>query len=599
MAEGERVKFFNTALQWQLDLGARYHKTKGGVFKIWAPHHDSLLVKIEGKGAFPLQPTHDGYFGGEISEAEPQDRYFYQFENGLLRPDPISRSLPDGVHGATMIIDPDSFAWADQAWQLFPLREAIFYELHVGTFSPEGTFAGVIDKISYFKELGINFIELMPVAEFPGRWNWGYDGASLYAPYHGYGGPNGLKELVNACHLAGIGVCLDVVYNHPGPEGSYLGEFGPYFSGTYHTPWGKAFNYDGAYSDYVRDYVIKNALYWISEYHIDALRLDAIHSIYDFSASTLISELSQAIQSFEREAYVVAESDLNDSKIIRVNEEKGLSALWNDDFHHAAHVALTGEQTTYYNDFNGLQDLAKAMTEGFVYDGKYSSFRKKRHGNRAAGVPFEKFIVFIQNHDQIGNRPMGDRLSAIMSHKRLKVGALLCMMTPAIPLLFMGQEYAEKHPFAYFTDYEDEKLMRAVYEGRKREFHREDMPFPGRDAFQNSKLSWDIKAPDCRDIFKLYKELISLRQLYPPKPGLKDDGIKVYFSTQNQWIAWEYQTNVNDWIGMICHLDSKENLTLPIPFIECQSKELLLTTEKVEFTKSKITLLPESAVVII
>lgn len=568
---------------WELDLGAN-PSNQGITFKLWAPHHLNLSIHVEGKGQYPMQRDEKSFFVADIQGVEIGDRYSYVFENGLKRPDPVSRSLPNGVHGPTEIVDPFAFDWGDRDWKGIALKECIFYEIHVGTFTPHGTFEGVIEKLDYLKDLGINCIEIMPIAQFPGRWNWGYDGASLFAPYGGYGGCVGFKRLVDACHKKEIAVCLDLVYNHLGPEGNYLEEFGPYFSSTYHTPWGKAFNYDGAYSDSVREYVIKNALHWIVEYHVDILRLDAIHGIYDFSASPMLAELVDEIKNLEkrldRKIYVIAESSLNDSRVIREKERGGwnLCALWNDDFHHAAHVALTNEQESYYIDFNGLSDFSKALSEGNVYDGRYSPFRKRRHGNSFEGIPLDKMIVFIQNHDQIGNRPLGERLSTLVTKERLKVAACMALMTPSIPLLFMGEEYGEKAPFEYFVDYADEQLMRSIYEGRKREFHREEMPYPGKESFDNSRLTWS----DDREISTLYRTLITLRKKYPPKEALTPDNIGVYCSVEEEWVAWEYPTEKGTWLGVLCYLGKGKTLSHPF---KNTGQEILLATENIKQKK--------------
>ncbi|MCH9626526.1 MAG: Malto-oligosyltrehalose trehalohydrolase [Chlamydiales bacterium] len=582
---------------WRLDLGANTDEKGNTAFKVWAPHHSSLSVHAVGKGNFSMHRDELGYFTLTSDQIQAEDRYFYQMGNGLKRPDPVSRLLPEGVNGPTEVIDPSTFQWNDQEWKGLALREAIFYEIHVGTYTHEGTFNGLIDRLDYVKDLGINCIEIMPLAQFPGRFNWGYDGASPYAPFHGYGGVNGFKSFVDACHQMGIAVCLDVVYNHLGPEGNHLEEFGPYFSNTYHTPWGKAYNYDGAYSDSVREYVIQNALYWVMEYHVDMLRLDAIHGIYDFSATPMVPELVDAVQAAAKSAgrlvHVIAESGQNDTRAIRGKEAGGyrLCALWNDDFHHAVHVALTGEQGTYYQDFNGLTDLAKSLSKGFVYDGNYSPFRKRRHGNSSSDLSLEQMVVFAQNHDQIGNRPMGDRLSLLVNKNRLKVAACLALLTPSVPLLFMGEEYGETAPFEYFVDYENEKLMRSIYEGRKKEFHRDDMPFPGKESFDNSRLTWKQD----KELLALYKSLIALRKTYLPKEGIKGEEVLVYYTPESEWLGWEYLSERGDWIGALLHLGQK-SLTLSLPFQKVQG-ELLLATETV--TQSSEWQIPSDCCIIL
>lgn len=570
---------------WELNLGANPKADGTTTFKVWAPHHLALRLELEGKPSFPMQRDDKGYFSCVLEGSLAGERYVYLFENGLRRPDPVSRLLPKGVHGPTEIVDAGRFSFTDQEWQGLPLRSLIFYELHVGTFTPEGTFEGAIQKLDYLKELGITCIEIMPIAQFPGKWNWGYDGVSIFAAFDGYGGYEGFKKLVNACHERGIAVCLDVVYNHLGPEGNYLQEFAPYFADAYHTPWGKAFNYDGAYSDEVRSYIIQNALFWLVECHVDCLRLDAIHGIYDFSASPMLGELMESVREVEgdlgRGLHIVAESDLNDVKSVRPTSLGGshLSALWNDDFHHALHVTLTGEQQTYYRDFNGIEHLAKALKAGFVYDGVYSPFRKKKHGNAFHQELAEKLIVFAQNHDQIGNRPLGERLTALVEKNALKLAACLSIMTPYLPLLFMGEEFGEKAPFEYFVDYADHQLMRAIYEGRKREFQREEMPFPGKESFQNSRLSWTQDT----ELFELYKALIQLRKTYPPNKSLTPEKLHVDYSTGDKWLSWVYPLENEGNIGVICFFGDKEPLTLSSEVLgKAGEWERVLSTRLVE-----------------
>lgn len=586
---------------WTLDLGANHQKNGSTSFKVWAPFHQFVTVEVLERGLYSMHREEGGYFVCEIEGLSSGDLYYYRLQDGAQRPDPVSRALPKGVHGPTQILSRE-FDWKDSDWKGIELRDAIIYELHVGSFTKGGTFQAVIDKLEYLKRLGINVIEIMPVANFPGKWNWGYDGASLYAPAFQYGGVEGLKTLVNACHLVDIAVCLDVVYNHLGPVGNYLEQFGPYFSDFYHTPWGKAFNYDGAYSDFVREYVIKNSLYWISEYHMDCLRLDAIHGIYDFGAIPMLEILREEVEKLEntlkRKIHVIAESGRNDSKVIKSRDLGGwnYSAVWNDDFHHAAHVALTDERTTYFQDFQGIPDLAECLVQGYVYGGKYSAFRKRMHGNSTQGIPFEKFVIFTQNHDQIGNRPFGERISALINKRRLKLAPFLSLMTPFVPLLFMGEEYGEKAPFEYFVDFDDNQLMQSIFEGRKKEFHREDMPFPGSESFQNSCLTWDIDD----EMYQLYVDLIKLRKSHPPKKHLKEDGIKTYYSEDEQWLAWEYETQSGSWLGVLCNFKrEKEYLAIDIPFAHAVSKKILFSSEPVALDEKGNFLVPyESALIV-
>jgi maltooligosyltrehalose trehalohydrolase len=413
-----------------------------------------------------------------------------------------------------------------------PLPELILYELHVGTFTGAGTFIAIIPYLEYLKhELGVTAIELMPVVEFPGARNWGYDGVALYAPHSAYGGPQGLKTLVNACHQAGLAVALDVVYNHLGPEGNYLAEFGPYFTDSYQTPWGQAVNFDGDDSREVRRYIIDNALYWVTEYHIDILRLDAIHGIFDSGPVHILQELAAAVhdqaQTLGWDTLVIAESDLNDNRVITDVSQGGwgLDAQWNDDFHHALHVLLTGEQRGYYKDFGRSADLVTALTAGFVYQGQDSVFRGRPHGTPSEHLPGERFVVYSQNHDQIGNRPYGDRLSTLVPLGALKVAAGLVLCAPNVPLLFMGEEYGETAPFLYFTSHADPGLAQAVSEGRRREFADAGWDYAVPDpqeseTFRRTILNHGLRArAPHRGLLRFYRDLIALRKRAPALRG--------------------------------------------------------------------------------
>ncbi len=404
------------------------------------------------------------------------------------------------------------------------MEEMIIYELHVGSATPEGTFRSLIHRLDYLLDLGVNTLELMPVAQFPGSRNWGYDGVYPYAPQNSYGGPEGLKTLVNACHSKGLAVILDVVYNHLGPEGNYLSEFGPYFTDRYHTPWGAAVNFDGSWSDEVRNYFVNNAVYWAEEFHIDGLRLDAVHGTFDFSARHILSEIAESVHSFAdklgRHIYVIAESDLNDARIITpVNGGGyGLDAQWNDDFHHCLHVLLTGERSGYYADFNDSGQLEKAYAEGFVYSGQHSAYRNRRHGNSSKGLPGSRFVVFSQNHDQVGNRALGDRLSVSVTPEKLRLAAAAVILAPFLPLIFMGEEYGEVAPFLYFVSHSDPELVEAVRDGRKKEFASfgwtSEIADPQAEAtFLKSKLSPELyRTKGHALLHHYYRELITIRK---------------------------------------------------------------------------------------
>ena len=498
-------------------LGAHVHS--GAVeFRVWAAKNNLLSVEVNGSEAVELQRDHAGVFSG-TAEAKAGDRYCYVLSDKRL-PDPVSRHLPEGVHGRTEIVDPQTFAWSDKRWRGLAFEDYVLYELHVGTFSPAGTFDGVIPKLDYLRDLGVTAIEIMPVAAFPGQRNWGYDGVSLYAVQASYGGPEGLKRLVDAAHRVGLAVVLDVVYNHVGAEGNYLREFGPYFTDRYHTVWGDAINYDDQGCEQVRSYVVENALYWVREYHIDGLRLDAIQAIHDSSRINIVKELVRAVQQFaqasNRRICVIAESDQNDRNLILPLAEGGfgLDAVWSDDFHHSVHTLLTGEKRGYYQDFGEPEKIVKALNEGFVFQGQHFRFWRASRGTSADGIPLPRHVFCIQNHDQVGNRCFGERLHHIVPRGAIKAAAALLLLAPETPLLFMGEEYAEPAAFQFFTDYGDKHLQDAVVEGRKKEFEDfgwEDMPNPQDPAtFERSKLSWQMD----NEMLAWYKQLLELRRKF-------------------------------------------------------------------------------------
>ena len=484
--------------------GAKYIGKGLCDFTVWAPFALSVSLKFVApeQRLVPLKKSERGYWHTRAEGCLPATQYRYLLDGERERPDPASQYQPDGVHGPSEVVDHAAFRWTDSGWKGLPLPSMIMYELHTGTFTTEGTFEAIIPRLGDLKDLGINTIGLMPVAQFPGDRNWGYDGVYPYAVQNSYGGPEGLKRLVNACHQMELAVSLDVVYNHLGPEGNYLWDFGPYFTDRYKTPWGEAINFDGPYSDEVRNYFIANALHWITEYHIDALRIDAIHGIFDFSARHFLQELGEAVrlhaQSVRRDVYVIPESDLNDVRVIRPVEVggHGLDAQWNDDFHHALHTLLTGERNGYYEDFGKIEHLEKALREGFIYSGEYSPFRKRRHGSSSKDRPGLQFVVFSQNHDQVGNRMRGERLSGLVPFEALKLAAGAVLLAPNIPLLFMGEEYGEKAPFLYFVSHGDKALIEAVRKGRNDEFKHfawnGEPPDPQDErTFLASKINWE------------------------------------------------------------------------------------------------------------
>ncbi len=487
-----------------------------------------------------MQRNDLGYWQLTVNDVQPGALYSYDLNGKKNRPDPASYFQPNGVHEASQVIDHRSFQWEDSGWKGVPLPEMIMYELHAGTFTHDGTFDGVISRIDDLKDIGINTIEIMPVAQFPGDRNWGYDGVYPFAVQNSYGGPEGLKRLVNECHKKGVAVILDVVYNHLGPEGNYLWDFGPYFTDMYKTPWGNAINYDGPYSNEVRNYFIENALYWFEHYHIDALRLDAIHGIYDLSVKHFLAELSERVKEMAqqkgRDLYLIAESDLNNPAVARAGEKGGygLDALWCDDFHHAVHTLLVDESEGYYEDFSSVGHIIKTLKEGFVYSGQYSHFRKKNHGSSSGDLPADRFVVFSQNHDQTGNRMLGERLSSLVSFEAQKLAAGIVLLSPYIPLLFMGEEYGETSPFLYFVSHSDRDLIEGIREGRKRDFEvfnwQGEPPDPvSVETFNKSKLDWGKRASGKNaQLLDLYKELIRLRRDTPALANLDKRCLEVW-----------------------------------------------------------------------
>jgi maltooligosyltrehalose trehalohydrolase len=512
-----------------MKIGSHYNNNHKLEFTVWAPFFNNvdLIILYPEKKIISMEKHESGYWSKEIKQISGKILYTYRLEHGKERPDPASHFQPEGVHGPSQAVNHYLFRWTDNAWKGLLLSDMIIYELHIGTFSPQGTFDAVIGRLPQLKNLGINAIEIMPVSQFPGNRNWGYDGVYPFAVQNSYGGPDGLKWLVNACHRQKIAVILDVVYNHLGPEGNYLWDYGPYFTDKYKTPWGMSINFDGAYSNDVRNFFIENALHWFRHYHIDALRIDAIHGITDFSARPFLQELADRVKSFSeregRRAYLIAESDLNDSKVVRPKEAGGygINAQWCDDFHHSLHTLLTGELDGYYKDFGKTDHLIKSFKEGFVYSGQFSEYRKRNHGNSSKDIPAKHFVVFSQNHDQIGNRALGERLASIVSFESLKLAAGIVLFSPYIPLLFMGEEYGEKSPFLYFVSHGDQILVKAVKNGRKEEFKefkwKGILPDPQEvDTFLKSKLKWEKrKIGNYKVLLNFYEYLLKLRRRLP------------------------------------------------------------------------------------
>ena len=484
----------------------------------------------------------------EAAGAEPGVRYGFSINGGEVRPDPRSGFQPEGVLGPSQVVDHSAFEWRDSAWRGRPLAGSVIYELHIGTFTPAGTFESAIERLPHLVDLGVTTVEIMPVAEFGGDRGWGYDGAALYAPHHAYGGPDGLKRLVDACHAAGLAVLLDAVYNHLGPVGNFLSEFGPYFTERYRTAWGAAFNYDGRGSDQVRRYVVDNALMWIRDYHFDGLRLDAVNTILDQSPVHILEQLATEVHAANPGAVLIAESDANDPRLVRPIDAGGygLDGVWSDDWHHSLHTVLTGEGIGYYMDFGSLESLGKTLRQAWVYDGRPSEFRGRVRGRSAAGVPSHRFVIAAQNHDQVGNRATGERLVEHLEDGELKAAAALLLTSQFTPMLFQGEEWAASTPFQFFTDFSDPDLGTAVREGRRREFEAfgwrpEAVPDPqAASTFEKSKLRWDeIDEPEHRNLLDWHRRLLALRRSLPVVESPVGEGVRVEIDDALRRIVFE------------------------------------------------------------
>lgn len=527
-------------------IGVNFYNGQAEI-KVWAPLARKVSM-LANNSTIPLSKDELGYWLASSAEIRPGDEYSFSIDEKKL-PDPASLSQPKGVHGSSQAVDLNAFSWTDNSWKNYPLEDYIIYELHTGTFSPEGTFAGIEKKLDHLLQLGVTAIEIMPVAQFPGDRNWGYDGVFPFAVQHSYGGATGLQQLVNSCHKKGIAVVLDVVYNHLGPEGNYLGSFGPYFTGKYQTPWGAAINFDDEYCYGVRSFFIENALMWLRDFHIDALRLDAVHAIKDFSAIHFLKELKQRVNELchhtGRDHWLIAECDLNDPKYIDPVENRGygMDAQWMDEFHHALRVTAGGEHSGYYSDFKGIEHLAKSYKDAYVYDGQFSKHRNKFFGLKAENNPGKQFIVFSQNHDQVGNRMMGERTSTLHSFEMQKLLAAAVMFSPFLPMLFMGEEWSETNPFLYFVHHGDPELAEAVRKGRKEEFaafHLEgEAPDPNdEETFMKSKLQWRLLDQEPhKTMLNYYREIIRLRKTQPAFKNADRKNLQVTFDQKEQTLT--------------------------------------------------------------
>jgi maltooligosyltrehalose trehalohydrolase len=522
------------------------------VFEVWAPRARTMEVKT-GDKKFPMEKKPRGYWSAAVEEAGPGTDYAFVIDDvEPALPDPRTQWQPYGVHGASRVVDHAAFGWTDIGWQAPPLSSGLIYELHLGTFTPEGTLKAAESRLDYLKALGVTHVELMPLANFPGKRGWGYDGVDLYAIFNPYGEPGDLKQFVDVCHARGLAVLLDVVYNHLGPVGNYLGKFGPYFTHSHTTPWGDAVNFEEAGATEVRRFLIDNALMWLRDYHFDGLRLDAVHAYMDRSAIHFLEEVTSEVRRLEaamgKHFVLIAESDLNDPRIVKAEEAGGygLDAQWSDDFHHALFSVISGDRAGYYADFGSLAQLAKSLHCVFVYDGNYSEHRGRNHGRQVVGLSGHRFIGFAQNHDQVGNRAQGERVSHEAGIGRAKIAAALVLTAPFVPMLFQGEEFGASAPFLYFTDYDDPELGRMISEGRKKEFVAfgwapDQIPDPqAEQTFLQSKLNWaELNEPPHRSLLQWHKDLISLRRNQSKLTDGNLNAVNVRFDEDAQWLVLE------------------------------------------------------------
>jgi maltooligosyltrehalose trehalohydrolase len=518
-------------------------------FRVWAPQAKRVGVVVDG-ARFELEGEARGWWAATVEQAGPGARYGYLLdEEEKPLPDPQSEWQPDGVHGLSALIDHSSFQWRDAHWRPRTLASSVIYELHVGTFTPQGTLDAAIGKLDYLAELGITHVELMPLGSFEGDRGWGYDGVALSAPLPAYGGPEAVKRFVDAAHAGGLAVLIDVVYNHFGPAGNYTGKFGPYITDLHMTPWGGAVNFEDAGSAEVREFFIANALMWLRDYHMDGLRVDAVHAFIDRSATHFLRQLEEEVRALGNHTgkhyLVIAESDLNNPRLVQAREAGGygLDAQWNDDFHHALWSVLHQETIGYYEDFGSMADLAKALKEVFVYQGQYSQFRRRNHGRPVAGLPADRFLGYIQNHDQVGNRAQGERITHLVDRGRAKIAAALVLLGPFVPMVFQGEEFAASTPFQYFTHFEDKELGRLVSEGRRREFVAfgwapEQVPdAQDEQTFLRSKLRWEETGEgEHAEMLEWYRRLIALRHQEPHLTSGMLDRESVIFGEEQKWL---------------------------------------------------------------
>ncbi|WP_420149186.1 malto-oligosyltrehalose trehalohydrolase [Spirosoma sp.] len=559
-------------------IGANYIEKNRCVFTIWAPEKKNVTLRIVSpdKREVGMTPIEWGYFQVELDNVAPGTRYIFKLDDGNEYPDPASHFQPEGVHGPSEVVDQSAYRWRDQNWRGLSFRDLIFYQLHVGTFTPTGTFEAIIPRLDALVKLGINALQLLPISQFPGERNWGYDGVYPYSVQYSYGGPNGLKKLVDACHRRGIAVFLDVVYNHLGPEGNYFSQYGPYFTDKYQTPWGNALNFDREWSDGVRDFFAENVVFWFEQYHVDGLRFDAIHEIFDRSAISIWKLIHQNVKHLEqrlgRSLYLVAETDLNSPDVVKIPElgGYGFDAQWLDDFHHAFHVQINKAGKEKYTDFCRMEQLAKAYTDGFVSSGEYVAFRQRKYGASSAGISGDRFVVFNLNHDQIGNQSGRERLSLLVDFDRQKVAAAAILLSPYVPLLFMGEEYADEAPFFYFISHSDPKLIKLVQEGHKNDFAEfaggSELPDPIEEAtFRQSKLQWSTRSRGKHQtMLRWYQTLIEIRRSLPALQNVSKNDLRVTVLGQAGFVM--HRQTVDGQQQLLCLFNlSDETVTYALP----------------------------------
>jgi maltooligosyltrehalose trehalohydrolase len=595
------------ALQWNCPhppQGALRQPDGSVLWRIWAPLTAAVSLVIDPEAErreTAMTPEEGGYFVYQQSSVQEGLPYAYKLGDGREYPDPASRWQPQGVHRPSAVFFPEAYHWSDTAWRGVAREDLVLYELHVGVFTPAGTFEAITARLPQLRELGVTAVELMPVAQFPGNRNWGYDGVHPYAVQNSYGGPRGLQHFVDAAHQARMAVFLDVVYNHFGPEGNYLGSYGPYFTDRYRTPWGTAVNYDGPQSDVVRQFVVDNACMWVRDFHLDGLRLDAVHAIYDFGACHILEEIQAAVQReaarTQRPVYVIAESDQNDVRLVRPRRHGGygLDGVWSDDFHHSVHALLTGEREGYYVDFGEPAHLARAMADVFVYDGCYSPFRRRRHGSRVGATDRTRFVVCIQNHDQVGNRARGDRLGTLISPAAQRLASGLLLLSPCVPLLFMGDEYGEQRPFPFFCSFGDPQLVEAIRRGRHQEFAALEfrwgtaVPDPQDvETFAAAKLAWawPEESPQAQ-LRRLYQDLLSARRNWPALRDRRRTSVRLLDDSRAEQPLLLIERGGNDGVLAVANLTAEK---LPLAKPGLYGREVLLTTEDARYGGGRYSL---------